>query len=816
MTAFRLSGQPAAAPRPSSLSASRALPRRHRALTLAVKAALAAPLGLLGGAILSAPAYAQQASAAQGGNDAAAANTNAAGIAAPASAATPASAAALGEILVTAERDRSATQAGTTTIIGGDELGRRNAADMSAIARYQPLINVPLSASGQGSVWDSSGNTGFNIRGVEGNRVSLDIDGIAMPDAAPKPDSSTTNSFGIGRDYFDPETFREVRISSGTSAAGAGTPGLGGGVAFLTKAPEDYLNANRNSYAEYKLGYDSVDASRSHVLTGALRLGAVQLMVVAIHRDGEQNDNNGSVAANPQDWHSDALLAKANWTIDAHQKLGLTLDAYKRVNDSTLYNLSTYYPYGAEKDATTRRNRLSLQHAYTGAGSPLFDTLSSRVYVQDARAEDVTDALYTFGGNNQRHITTGLYTKTYGLASDATKRLSPANLLTYGLAYEHSEIRRPWLENRLVVATGVRQVTIKNRMADTDGDKVSAYASDDYTFDLGGHKAVLTPGLRAEFRELKPKNLENYLIAVPAAAGEIKDNKEGDVTPSLSLAVNLTTDLLTYAQYKRGARLPTPAERTGTYDSFSYTGAGNGYATMGNPDLKKETSNAFELGLKGTAAKGLTFSASVFYTRYHNYIDYVRQPDDPVNYPTITQGLFRVENLAKAEIWGAELASRFELGSWSAPLRGVSIDLAAGIAHSSAENTATGKTGELSSTQPFKGTAGLAYDDAAGRFGLALTGVYTDAKQLRGDPVTGSTTNYYAVPSSTVFDLSTYWIISKNVKLNAGVYNLADRQYWDYASTRTLAAGTTATTLAEIQREARPGRNYGVSLSVNY
>lgn len=723
---------------------------------------------------------------------------------------------ALAEILIIAERDKAASQAGTTTVIGAEELGQRNAADMAAVARYLPLVSVPLAASGQGSVWDSSGNTGFNIRGLEGNRVSLDIDGIAMPDAAPKPDGNSTNSFGIGRDYFDPETFREVQISSGTTTAGAGTPGLGGSVAFATKAPEDYLVAARQHYAAYKLGYDSANNSRSQVLTGALRSGPVNVLAMAIHRDGAQIENHGAVAANPQDWSSDALLARANWAVNPSNKLGLTLDVYRRDNDSMLGNLSALYPNGAQKQASTRRNRLSLDHRYVPVASMLADTLTSRVYVQDARSVDVTDALYTFGGRNQRHITTGLYTKSYGLATDAAKKITGADHVSYGIAYENAEIRRPWLEDRLVLATGLHQLTRKNRMADTDSDKFSAYLRDEICFDLAGYKAQLSPGLRGEYRKLSPNNLHSYLIAVPAAASEIRTDRQSAWTPGVSLAVNLTAEILAYIDYQRGARLPSAAERTGSYDSFSYTGAGTGYAVMGNPALKTETSDAFELGVKGAAVRGITSSWSVFHTAYRDFIDYAAQPLDPLTYPTVTQGLFRPENIGKAAIWGAELAGRAELGTWAQALRGASVEFGAGITHSRAENTRTGKRGALASTLPFKGSIGAAYDDPAGRFGAALHAVYTDAKQAQTEVTSTSTLTYFAVPSATVLDMNTYWNISKRMHLNATVYNLADRQYWDYASTRSLASGSSAATLAEIERQARPGRNYGLNLSVNF
>jgi outer membrane receptor protein involved in Fe transport len=183
---------------------------------------------------------------------------------------------------------------------------------------------------------------------VEGNRVSLALDGISLPDAAPKPDGTTLNGFGIGRDYFDPETFRDVRIGSGSSPAGAGTPGLGGSVSFVTKAPEDYLDGKRKLYADYKFGYTSDHAARVHAVTAATEINpALKALVVAVHRDGEQADSKSNAPLNPDDWNSDAVLAKLHWTIARGQQLNFTIDSYKAEHTRAYNNkTSTLYPTG--------------------------------------------------------------------------------------------------------------------------------------------------------------------------------------------------------------------------------------------------------------------------------------------------------------------------------------------------------------------------------------------------------------------------------------------------------------------------------------
>ena len=766
---------------------------------VAVQSAL---LTLLGVALL--PAQAQEAQVA----------------AASAAAAAP----ALGEILVQAKRDDlSSTRKGTTIVIGAEQLERNNVVDMANIARYSPLISVPGAASGNGSVWDGAGNTGFNIRGVEGNRVSMELDGIALPDAAPKPDGNTMNAFGIGRDYFDPETFHYVSIGSGASPAGSGTPGLGGSVSFVTKSPEQYLDGHhenpRKVYGEYKFGYAGEQNARMHAFTAATEISpSVQALVVGVHRQGDEIESKSSVPVNPDDWESNAILAKLNWQVAPGHKLGFTIDSYK-ADHHRVYNNKTgaLYPQGAVQDSTTRRNRYSIEHNWTDAGLALFDTLKTHLYKQDASVVDQTNAAYVSGGQPYlRLIETGYYNDSRGLAIDASKRLGSASSLFYGASYEALASRRPWYEDRTVVRTGAHQFTRKNRMADMDTDKAAAYVRGEFGFALGGYQATLTPGLRGEHRKLTPKNLQNYAIAIPNAAGEVKEESDSYFTPSLNLSVELTPTLTTYAQYSRGTRLPSSAERTGTYDSFSYTGAGVGYAVLGNPDLQKETSNAFELGLKGEPTPGVEFNASLFYTRYSNFIEYATQPADPVNFPTITFGLFRPENIGKARTWGGEISSRFQLGQWSPAMKGYSVNLAAGLSRGNAENQLTGQKGSLVSVQPYKANATFAWDDPAKRGGAALTVSGVRSQRAGNDVIGGVTTERFLTPGYGVMDFTAYWNISKHIGLSAGAYNLGDKKYWDFASSRGMPGGTTVATRDDIERMARPGRNYAFNLNVIY
>lgn len=725
------------------------------------------------------------------------------------------------DVTVTAEHT-AAEKTGTATVVTAETLKRRGVADMGAVVRYEPLVNAPKAATGSGNVWDGSGYTGYNIRGMEGNRVSLDIDGVPLPDAAPKPDGAILNSFGVGRDYLEIENFQAIEVGSGTTSSTRGTPGLGGGVAYITKSPADYLGrSDRPYYLGYKIGYASVDESLAHTFTGAAEHGALQALVVYTLREGEETDTKGSTKPNVIDWDSAAVLTKLVWKNANGHHLDFTLDYFKREMDITVTNkASTSYVGGVLQDSLAERFTLSATHKFIpSVALPLFDSVSTKIYFQDAVTDDTTAAPnYVTGGiAYRRNLRTKFNNDSIGLNADAIKRIGTGQRLNYGISASQTETSRPWSEVRTRLSDSViTQQGTKDRMPAMKTTKLATYVNDEINFAVADHRVTVTPGIRFESQKSKPEDLSRYVLGVPAVAKEIKADTESYIAPSLAFNLSLTAKLDAYATYKRGARIPTPVEKTGTYDSFSYTGSAAGYAVLGNPDLKKETSDSFEVGLRGQPFSGVTFHATAFYTGYKNYIEYATQPYDPANYPTISFGLFRPENLGEAEIYGVEASAKFDLGVVNSTLAGFSAQLALGRANSSAKNNETGVKSPLPSVGPFKGSLTLAYDAPSKRFGLSLIGSQIGAKQASPDLFTGGTAARFAVPSATLVDFAGYVRINKHISLYAGINNLTDEKYWDYYSARGLSASTTPANLAEIERYVQPGLNAFVSLSLGF
>ncbi|MFT4190327.1 MAG: TonB-dependent receptor [Comamonas sp.] len=708
---------------------------------------------------------------------------------------------------VTVKAKAEAPTLGNVTTVDGAELS--NATSMADAIRNRPLISAPGSVAGHGNLWDGSGTNGYNIRGVEGNRIGLDTDGIELPAAAPQPDAGNASGTAIGRDYIDPEVYRQIRIASGTPAAGSAEgSGLGGRVSFLSKTPEDYLIGGKTTYLSLKAGYNGADRSWNEAVTGAARLGdTLQALVVYSRRDGHEGENYGDVPTSEStDFRSNALLTRFVWTPNDSNKFGLTADLYDRKDNRQLSSTAftnasggNSYPYGASQTSTTRRDRISLDHAFRASpGFALFDSIKTTVYYQDSEKSDYTVAKNSTASYT-RYIDTGLYTKTAGLNSEAVKQLSDADTLHYGLSLNWTNERRPWTETRISTSTGSvvsGYPTSSDRMAETDTTKLALYARDEHRFELAGHQATFTPSLRAEYIHSSPGDLSNYSST---AVGTIKSESTAFLAPSLNLTYALTPGFNAYAQYSHGVRVPTAGERTGIYDP------GRGYAILGNPDLKQETSNTLELGTKGEVAPGITLDASAFYSRYKNFIDYKQTTS------SLYTLAYVMTNLANVDIYGAELTSRIDWGRYLPEARGYSSTLGLGIAHGSSQDT-DGNKGGVNSVAPARVSLTLAYDDPAQRFGLSFTTTAVKAKQPGDDVTRGYTASnsYSRVPGYTRFDLGGYWNVRKNLRIDLALNNLSDKKYWDYSSVRMLTSSTL------FASSTAAGRNAAISATLTF
>src|SRR5690606_31721311 len=108
--------------------------------------------------------------------------------------------------------------------------------------RHEPGITVSESF-GRFGIGD------IRIRGLGGNRVRIQTDGIVVSDAFNIGSFSNAN-----RNFVDLDTLKRVEVVRGPTSSLYGSDALGGIVSFITRDPSDYLGAGRHAYFGSRLG----------------------------------------------------------------------------------------------------------------------------------------------------------------------------------------------------------------------------------------------------------------------------------------------------------------------------------------------------------------------------------------------------------------------------------------------------------------------------------------------------------------------------------------------------------------------------------
>ena len=226
--------------------------------------------------------------------------------------------------------------AATIDVIDSDRIEEELARDVADLVRFEPGVTV----SGTGSRF---GLSGFNIRGIGGNRVLTLVDGVRVAE-----EFSFGPFLSARRDFVDLDSLASAEIARGPISSLWGSDALGGVVSFNTLSPSQFLEDD-TFYSGYKVGYSSADESTVGTVTIAGRQGPVSTLLVATIRNGKETENNapagpdfGSSRIQPdkQDSESRNFTAKLNWELTDKQRLGLVVDSFKSETDTQI--LSDY------------------------------------------------------------------------------------------------------------------------------------------------------------------------------------------------------------------------------------------------------------------------------------------------------------------------------------------------------------------------------------------------------------------------------------------------------------------------------------------
>ncbi|MEX8191474.1 TonB-dependent hemoglobin/transferrin/lactoferrin family receptor [Comamonas guangdongensis] len=685
------------------------------------------------------------------------------------------------DVVVSASRDEQDADSlpMSVDVIDARQMEEEQIGDIRELAAKLPNVTVPRSParfSLAGSPTGRDQNSGFNIRGLEGNRVLMLVDGVRLP----RSYAFSANAFG--RDYLDLGLVQRVEILRGAVPALYGSDGMGGLVNFITVQPDDLLKDGKTIGGRVSASYDGSDNGKR---VGATLAGRASpewswLISAGIGRSGalENMGRNNAVGAsrttpNPETDKSHSLLGRLVYTPSAVQKHVFTLENVDKRADYDLLTARSATVTDSQSKTSMKRWRASWQGQWQQLDTALADELKlmasyqssdSREFVTETRVglpyreRDVSydeDAL-------QLHAQAG---KTLRWGSNAGGKFS------YGVDYLRGKVVNE--QNGITPPAG-ESFPLK-RFPDTTETSAALFAQAELHYGAFS----LTPGLRAEHYSIKPKQA--------GFGGTAVSNSDSAVSPKLGAMFQMNDAWAVYGNYAAGFRAPNAGQINAFFENpLAF------YKSIPNPDLRPEKSNTFELGLRGRMS-ALRLDAAVFTGRYKDFIqDQVQVAGQYGN--RNNPATFQSVNLNRVNIHGFELKADYDWGRFA----GGNWRTNAAYGYTKGTDKSTNKPVDTISPQQL--VLGVRYD-------TSNVGVQFSASHWAGKKAKDAAADAWLSPGATVLDLSAQWRIRPDTRLNVGVYNLTDKKYWRWSDVR----GLTASTLI-VDAYSQPGRYVRVSL----
>lgn len=681
----------------------------------------------------------------------------------------------------------------TVDIINRQTIEERQIRDLRDVARDLPNVSVQRSPSRFTPAGVSTGrdrNSSVNIRGLDGNRVLMLEDGIRQP----RSYAFSANAFG--RDYLDIGLIQRVEVIKGSTSALYGSDGMAGLVNFITFDPENFLTPSKGIGGSASVSYDGDYNGKRVGGTVAGRFSPTLSWLIGGHYErGHELETKGDNDApnlnrtepNPEKNRDRAVLAKFVLDPGAGFRQVFTLQHVdKSIKYPNLYSaiaappppLTATSTIGARSFTDMERDRFTWNGRFR-LGTLLADDLQAVLSFQRADSRE-----YVFEDRNtaaDRVRDTRYKESTWQTYLQANKTIPMgdwAQKLNYGVEYVRSKVTN--IQDGLVPAAG--ETFPLKRFPDTVEKYSAAFIQDEI---VGGPWSI-TPGLRYDHFTLDASQNLFFPPAIQPAAS-LKDSAW---SPKLGILFRATPQWSVYGNYAAGFKAPN----AGQVNAYFQNPVAN-YRTIPNPDLKPERSRTAELGVRGRFG-GSSFDAAAFTGRFKDFIEEQVQiggtftPADPAVFQTI--------NLGNVKISGFEFKGDVVLGQAAG---GVFRTLFS-YGRTKGRDTTTGNP--VNSVNPGKAQLGLKYDTAD--WGARFDVTHYEKKK-RDDIYTAPGVTQFATPSATVFDLTGVWRIRRDLRLNAGVYNLTDKKYFRWSDVR----GATAT-FGPIDAYSQPGRYVRVSL----
>ena len=688
-------------------------------------------------------------------------------------------------------------------------------------------------------------NKGFAMRGVEGNRVGISIDGVNLPDSEENSLYARYGNFNSSRLSIDPELVQGIDIMRGSDSFNAGSGALGGSVNYRTLGAEDIILPDQKWGVLLKNGYASKNREWTHTLGVAYKDDKFDATLLYSHRNGHEMKSRGNGAdifgnargiPDPSHHRNHSYLAKIGYFITPSHRVSASFNGQKAKNfvDEKSYQLSGIW---RESQDIGKRYNANLAYEYFPENNRWLSYVKTDL---DWQKTNVGSNNYKGGHRYNADLTKVLEKPLYEIQdTHMNTRFMRGSLRADLMPWESR-----FGNHQFTLRTGISQKDFNNRNnheypnINPDGSSAKDSESIQHPVRTRSFFAQLQDnvswnnifssqlGIRYDWDELVPQDLKATCRACSSTPASTAFQS---LSGSLGLDAQLNDIWKIGYNISTGFRIPTASEMY-----FSYEHPAGNWAP--NPDLEAEQALNQSIYVQAEHQLG-TFGLNLYHIRYKNFLTEQESTYKKWNkfydshsagygqlpyYTTIVQ---KAVNIDRARISGVEFTSKVNLEQVVSVIpQGWKFLANLGYAKGKLKGTEA----SLLSIQPIKIILGIGYEDPNDRWGINAKASYFGAKKAKDAQIIQYSANFerevktypYLNSSAVLFDLYGFYKVNKNITLRAGLYNLFNRKYHTWDTLRGINKVSTTDSVDQerkgLERFYAPGRNFAGSIEIRF
>ena len=704
--------------------------------------------------------------------------------------------------------------------------------DTRDLVRYSPDVGI---------VDNGRHLKGFAMRGVEGNRVGISVDGVSLPDSEENTLYARYGNFNPSRLSIDPELVGNIDIVKGADSFQSGSGALGGNVNYRTLDAGNIVQPDKKFGTLVRSGYATKNREWANTVGFGFQGDSVDAVLLYSQRYGHQMKSRGegpeyrhskSQHPDPAEHRNHSYLAKINWQIAPAHRIGIAANGQNGGNYTDERSYTSYGSAWREADDKHKRINFNTYYEYTPE-SPWLSMLKADYDYQytDLRAVNYAGGRIWQTDEKEldeikdRSMTTRFQRFTLRMDSQPFRAAGQhvLSLKTF-ISRRNFETLN---DDQINITSNARRGNPPDRTRETIQYPVR---TTQYGLSIKDN-ITWTPvfsgqfGVRYDYEKLKPLDLNAPCSKACTAEGKPDGTSLSNWSGFAGLYAQINPTWKIGYNLSSGYRVPTASEMY-----FTFT---NSYGTWkSNRDLKPERSINHTLSLQANHQRGM-FDLNVYHSRYRDFLFEQTNLIERTEYGrTFQTPMSQTVNIDRARISGLEIKSSLNLSE------GWKLSGTLGYSHGKLSDAKS-----LLSIQPLKAVIGLDYEQPDGKWGVFSRLTYLGSKKPRDAKVeeikdrclrwefdwwTGKdeckweeqykeiATYKYLNKKAYVLDLYGFYKPVKNLTLRAGVYNLFNRKYHTWDALRGINANSTTNSVDRdgkgLERYYAPGRNYAVSL----